>query len=777
MNARTLLAGVMAICASSLMGQKTSGPAAWVNPFIGTANEGNVFPGAVLPFGMVAFSPEELSDGEKHGFPPGGYAYDAKLVRGFSLTHLSGAGCAGSGDFIFMPITHPVMESPSLSVNSPAYLSDLSHARERAEPGFYSVRLGNGVLTELTATLRTGWAHFVWPSQGASTLLIRSSDNEVDSSDSSVEIDPVHRTVSGSLSSGDFCGHSAANFPYYTVYFAAHFDRRFQSYGTWQNDIVLHGGLSAHGGTSLGNMQRSSAPAAGKGSGAYLTFQNGAAVVVRVGISYVSKANAEQNLRAEAPEESSFASVRAHATAAWDAALRRIEVHGGSAQQKTVFYTALYHSLLHMNVASDVDGEYRGMDQQAHTVHAPRKLQYANFSGWDVYRSQVQLVTLLFPQAGADMAQSLLNQAEQWGCWSRWTHITGAANVMNGDPSATAIASIVAFGGRNFEERAAYESLLQAATVPHEGHRCSRPHLEQWETQQYLTQSSPHDTSVADTLEFAAADFALSQLARDLGDADHESLFLRRAQHWKNLFNPRATPDAGYLQARDRDGTWKSFTPASGDGFVEGTGAQYLWMVPFNEQGLFDLLGGREEASRRLDAFFHDAQGRWALTGRTEHAGMDNEPSIAVPWLYDFTGSPYKTQETVRAVMERLWNATPAGVPGNDDLGEMSSWYVWAALGMYPAMPGRGELVLSTPLFSSIIVHRGKASVRIVARECCHGQGYVQGLHVDGRVWARPWLPADFVRTGGDLEYRLSSTPDKTWGSKSDSAPPSFDLP
>lgn len=761
--------------------QQNPGPAALVNPLIGTANSGNTFPGAVLPFGMVAFSPEELLPGSGRGIPPGGYAYHATQVRGFSLTHLSGAGCAGSGDFLFMPLTADVKESPALDIRDPAYLSDLRHDNEHAAAGYYSVQLGNHVQVELSATPRTGAARFTYPAGQPATLLIRSSDNETFSTDSHVAIDPHQHTVSGWLQSGGFCrgGPPSSYDAYYKIFFVARFDRPFAAYGTWKDATVQPGSSSANGGTAVegGDLPHEGAP--GRGSGAYVSFANAAGTVVevRVGISYVSEANAEANLRAESPPGKSFSAIRARASAAWNAALGTIDVKGGTREQLTVFYTALYHTLLHMNLASDVNGQYRGMDQKAHRVAKPQTAQYANFSGWDVYRSQVQLVALLFPKIAGDMAQSLLNQAGQWGCWSRWTHETGAANVMNGDPSAPAIASIAAFGGDGFAVRQAYVSLLGAATTPHEGHRCSRPHLDEWLTLHYLTASNPrHDTSAADTLEFSTADFALSQLAARLGQTAEEREFLARAQYWKNLFNPNATPQEGFLQARNPDGSWKSFDPAGTDGFVEGTGAQYVWMVPFNVRGLFTLLGGNEQAIRRLDGFFHDAQGNWAFVSGRLHPGLDNEPCLETPWLYDFAGAPYKTQQTVRAILDTLWRDTPGGIPGNDDLGEMSSWYVWAALGMYPEIPGRAELVLASPLFAAAEIHRPLGTIRIVARPQNVSAIFIKRLRVNGQVWTRPWLPATFIRQGGTLVFTLSNRTDSTWGSSAAQAPPSFDI-
>ena len=770
---------LFAVCAASfaLRAQWTKDPAAWVDPLIGTANSGNVFPGAVVPFGMLSWSPEEASGNAHRDFPPGGYTYAGRDVRGFALTHLSGAGCDGGGDIPFMPLTHSIAESPALNVLDPAYLSDLSHEQEQAEAGSYRVRLGNGVEVELTATERTGSGRFRFPDGKPAVMLIRSADSQVDSSAASVVLDAEHRTVSGSVTSGDFCGHGRGTDAYYTLYFVAHFDRPFQEFGTWQDAIVTPSSTSANGGTSLGDAQKTARPSPGKGSGAYVTFAGGADVGVRVGISYVSSANAEANLAAENPEGTPLLAVRRRAHDAWNSALGSISIQDGTQDQRRVFYTALYHSLLHMNLASDVNGEYRGMDLHTHTVTLPQRAQYANFSGWDVYRSQVQLVSWLFPQIAGDMAQSLLNQADQWGCWDRWTHNSGPTNVMNVDPSAAAIASMEAFGAEGFDVHAAYLSLLEAANQPHEGHRCSRPRLANWLSQHYLTGTpGKHDTSVADTLEFATADYSLSQLAAQQGDVTHAQALLARAQYWRNLFNPHATPGKGYLQAKSPDGRWKIFDPASTDGFVEGTGAQYLWMVPFNVRGLFDALGGNDAASRRLDAFFRAPNGNWALTTGGLHPGLDNEPVLETPWLYDFSGQPWKTQQTVRAILDTLWKPTPDGIPGNDDLGEMSSWYVFAALGLYPEIPGRAELLLATPLFPAAIVHRKQGDVRIFAPRRSASSIYVESLRVDGQPSERPWLPADFVLHGGELRFTLGDRPATAWGSAPAAAPPSFDL-
>lgn len=774
------VAGVVGLLASAAlaMAQSSTDPASLVDPMIGTAHFGYTFPGAVVPFGMVSFSPNLLSAAADKRNTPGGYIYTGSVVRGFALTHLSGAGCAGSGDIPFMPITHDVTTSPALDPRAETYTSGFSHANETAKAGLYRVKLDNGVEVELTATARTGAARFTYPAQGDAVLLVRSADNDVGSTDAHVQIDPVHRIVSGSVTSGDFCwfGGPPENKPYYTVYFAAHFDRAFDSFGTWQDAAVRTGSKSADGGTSFISRHSSTYSVPGKGSGAFVRFSNrdGAVVSMRVGLSFVSSANAEANLKAEDSVDGSFDRVRAAAHNGWRHVLSAITVRGGTQQQQTIFYTALYHALLQMNIASDTNGEYRGMDQEVHRIRAPQQAEYANFSGWDQYRSQFQLLAMLFPNVASDMGQSLLNQASQLGCWSRWTHNSGPTDIMNGDPSAPAIAELYAFGARRFQVEAAYRSLLQAAMLPNEQRGCSRQGLEQWETLHYLAPGGGHDNSVSNTLEYATADFALAQLAGYLHDEKNHDVLLLRAQNWKNLFNSRATPDAGYLQSRNTDGTWRPFDPTLGDGFVEGTGAQYVWMVPFNEEGLFRLMGGDQTACRRLDGFFHGSDGNWAFNAGKMHPGMDNEPSIETPWLYNFCSEPYHTQETVSAIREQLWNTTPGGIPGNDDLGEMSSWYVWSALGMYPEIPGRAELLLSSPLFQRAVIHRAMGEIVIEAQRSSPTAMYVRSVTLNGSALHNDWLAPGFLFRPQRLVFSLEPQPNPQWGVRHAMPPPSF---
>jgi predicted alpha-1,2-mannosidase len=631
-------------------------------------------------------------------------------------------------------------------------------------------------------------------------VLVRTSDSEVGSTAAETKIDAATGTVTGSVRSGNFCGYIGTEDrrPYYTLHFVAKFDRPVTETGAWTDDKVNRGATTAEGGTGFGSK---GFPEAGHGSGVWLGFGNGGAVRVRIGISYVSEANAEANLDAESRDGATYEQVAARARAAWNKRLNQIETEGGTETQRIVFTTALYHVLMTPTTYSDVNGEYTGMDGKVHRVAAPQSVQYANFSGWDVYRSQFQLLTWLNAKQGSDIAQSLYNQSQQdGGRWDRWTHLSGATHVMNGDPAAPAVADIWAFGGRDFDAKGALASLVRAANVPtkedlsHDGCpvECvgERPGLDQWLKLHYIPVGAPAWGPAADTLEDVTAEFGISALAGHLGDAGVQQRFVERAQYWKNIWNPKAAPDGGYFMNRNADGSWPMeqtdddndsnhkphpFTPATGAGFVEGSAAQYVWMVPFNVGGLFEQMGGREKAVARLDRFFYDDKGAPAVTNAGPlHAELNNEPSIETPWLYDFAGQPWKTQQLVRQVLDTIWTNEPNGIPGNDDLGEMSSWGVFASMGIYPEIPGRAELVLGSPLFSKITIHRAEGDVHIVAKAAAPDTFYVRGIRVNGKSSSKTWLPESFAVKGGTLDFDLTNTPDKNWGVHRGDEPPSF---
>jgi predicted alpha-1,2-mannosidase len=761
-------------------------PAGTVNTLIGSTNSGETFPGADTPFGMVQWSPENTRGNQTRTPQPGGYDYNATKIRGFSMTHMSGTGCAGgSGDVPFLPYPGTVTSSPTADSTDATYASTFSHANETAGAGYYQVRLDSGANVELAATTRTGSGRFTYPAGKPASLLVRTSNSEVGSSAAQTSIDAGARVISGSVTSGNFCGYinPIGRRSYYTLYFYAVFDRPFASTGTWTNTTLAPGGTSAAGGTTYGT---DGWPPAGKGSGGYVTFDTsqGQTVNVRVGISYVSAANAQANLNAENPAGTSFDTIRQRSHDAWNTALSRIGITGGTSAQQTTFYTALYHSLLHPNVFSDANGQYAGMDQKVHAVSGSQRAQYANFSGWDVYRDQLQLVTLLQPDVGADIAQSLYNQAAQNnGVWDRWTHNQGGTHVMTGDPAHAALPSIYAFGGTGFDAAGSLTSMTHAATTvtPDDTSMTGwnvmvvgeRPSLDKYQSIGYVPADGVAWGGPGETLEDVSADFALAQLAQRLGNATVARQFLDRAQNWKNVFNPATK----YIQERDSNGTWRSFDPSSDSGFAEGSAAQYTWMVPFNAKGLLDKMGGNAQVAARLDGFFHNPDGSWALSGAGgTHSDMSNEPSIGAPWLYDFAGQPYKTQATVRQTVNTLWSAGTGGIPGQDDLGAMSSWYVFAAMGVYPLAPGRAELLLGSPLFTQVIVHRSNGpTITVNGTGAATNAPYVQSLSVNGVASTRPWLPESLVTSGGTVDVTLGTTVNTSWGSAAADAPPSFD--
>jgi len=373
--------------------------------------------------------------------------------------------------------------------------------------------------------------------------------------------------------------------------------------------------------------------------------------------------------------------------------------------------------------------------------------------------------------------------------------------VMNGDPAAPAIADVWAFGGRGFEAKAALQSLVHAAEVPTQEDLSSngcpvecvgqRPGLDQYLKLHYIPLGAPAWGAAADTLEDVTADFGIAALADHLHNKAVHRRFLERAQYWRNIWNPAATPDSGYFMDRNADGTWpateqdadsdndqtrKPFAPANSAGFVEGTAAQYVWTLPFNVEGLFQQMGGREKAIARLDKFFYDDKGKPAVTNAGPlHAELNNEPAVGTPWLYDFAGQPWKTQQLVRQVLDTLWTNTPNGVPGNDDLGEMSSWAVFAYMGLYPAIPGRAELVFGSPSFTHITVHRMMGDVYIDAPAASAITPYVCGVMVNGKARSKTWLPESFALHGGRVRFDLQKSSCHVWGTKQADAPPSFE--
>ncbi len=721
--------------------QPTSALTRYVNPFIGTAtggshfgfsgDSGDTFPGATYPMGMVQWSPDTPSK------LPGGYYYPDNTIKGFSLTHFSGRGCLAYQDIPFMPYVGTVTSSPYATPTN--FYSQFSHSKEQAHPGYYSVNLDTSrVKVELTVSPHTGYGQITYPASSNATMLINAGGSINGTTHSTVQIDSNKREVTGSATSIVGCGSNK-----YTMYFAAYFDQKFSNFGTWSEKNLAP--LSSH----------STSPH----TGAFVTFDTTQQreVHVRVGISYVSVANAEMN--SSENDSATFTTQRIAADGAWNARLKSIEVSGGSDNEKSVFYTALYHAFLHPNIFNDINGQYLGFDGRVHTVtegHA----QYENIAAWDQYRSLIQLRALLAPLETSDIAQSLVNDAIQGdGHLPRWEQANTDSHGMTGDGGSILIAQAYAFGATAFDTKAALVAMQSGQAKIREG-------LDDYLALGYVA-SGTTGNSVAITVEYSIDDFGISMFAQSLGDTALARTYRQRSNNWQHVFDTAS----GFVQPRTSAGTWPTqVIPTSGKGFTEGDAAQYSWLVPFNLRILFAKMGGNAVVVKRLDDFFTKLN----AGPNSTYAFMGNEPSFEVPWEYDFANAPSRTQGVVRAIQTQLFRNAPGGLPGNDDGGAMSSWYVFSALGLYPEIPAAGGFVVGSPLFANIKVHLGNGhTLSITAPTASDTTPYVQHLLVNNSPSTSLWLPLDTFRQDIALTFTLGK--DATnWGTGKNDAPPSY---
>jgi predicted alpha-1,2-mannosidase len=718
-------------------------PASLVNPLIGTSGGVNEFPGPDMPFGMIQWSPD-TSPSRPDG---GGYDYTASQITGYSLTHLSGPGCTAYGDVPILPTVGAIAANPTDTTET------FSHASETAQTGYYADTLGNGVTVQLTDTTRAGIGKFTFPATTQANLLLKLDDSQSYVDDTQYQVIGDDE-IQGDVEAGHFCANPDPMERDYTLHFDITFSQPFTATSTWN-------GTSDTGATIPG--------------GVALTFDTtkDQTVTAKVGISFTSTPNAVLNREAEIPGWN-FAKVRDANTAAWNAILGKIQIGGGEQSQQTQFYTALYHALLYPSVFSDVNGQYTGFDGKIHTVpkgHA----EYANFSGWDIYRAQVQLAAMVAPQQTSDAITSMLNDYAQTGMLPKWSLGNGETYSQVGDPADPIIADAYAFGARDFDVSTALKDMISEATDTND----IRPGQQLEDTDGYL----PFDGSygccnfygpVSTQLEYDTDDYAIATLARETGDQADYKTFATRAQNWQNVYNA----ETGYLQARMTNGTWLGdFSPATPSGFVEGTSAQYTPMVPFALKTLITAAGGDAAWVTRLNGLMSNI-----TDPGPENADLSNEPSLEIPWEYDYAGAPYLTQQYVREIEQELYSDTPAGEPGNDDLGTLSAAFVWDELGFYPETPGTGTLTLASPAFPRIVID-GK--IRIDAPGAGGAAGatgvaatnpYVQGLTVDGKPWNDSYVDFGTLSHGATLSYDLASTPDTEWAAAASSAPPSDPL-
>jgi predicted alpha-1,2-mannosidase len=683
-----------------------------VEPRIGTVPPGFTFPGAAVPFGMVQNSPDTPNP-----FAYGGYLATDPVIRGFSLVHLSGPGVPKAGDLPFMPTVGPAMS------NDPnVYASAYDHASEQAEAGYYRVLLEQAATeVELTAATRAAMQRYTFPPTPHANVVI----------DVTRSTEGVHEGAFSVTGPDEVSGWTRGRYP---VFFVARFSRPFSEHGTFA--------------------------AEGKGAGGWVRFDTTTErqVTMRVGVSFVDTDGARRNLEADAPDFD-FDQMRKAARAAWNAQLGRIEVTGGTDGERTSFYTALYHAFLHPNVFTDADGRYRGFDDQPHVAEG--RTQYANFSSWDLYKSSNQLLSLLEPDRYRDMLRSLLDDHRLGGKLPRWGEQSIDAAHMSGDP---AVPMIVDGFCRGVVDRSTAEELYAAAV-----HLQSRRPAE-------LGQHGYLPMKPGTTLEYGIADFSLALMADGLGLRDDAERWLAQSLRYRNILDP----ETRFVRPREADGSWHSpFDPTEETGFQEGNSWQYSWLLPHDARGLYDRFGGDGVALERLGQLFSlppEAQTALTLFGlryRDPQWAPSNEHDLQIPWMFAFAGEPARGARVLRDI-QRLYRPTPDGLPGNDDLGGLSAWHVFNALGFGPVTPGAPFYVLGSPQFERVAIRpAGGGEIVVTAPGTSTERRYVRSARLNGRALDRAWFEEELVRPGGTLELEMGSEPDPAWATQRSAVPPS----
>lgn len=719
-------------------------PAALVRPLAGTET-GGVFPGAATPFGMVQYSPNtDDADG-------GGYKYSRPVTWGFSTTHLSGTGCAAMGDIVSLPTTGTVR-----TVDATHERTTFSHANEQASPGYYATTLNRwGIRAELTATTRTGWARFSYPATPHANVIIDPGANFRGVEDARVHV-AGNNTVVGWVSTWGYwnsCAERSRN--RYRVYFAMKFNRPFTAFGTGHDN-------------RLSPRRRS---ASGTDVGAYVSFNSAGSpgpVVSKVGISYVDAAGAMRNLDAETSGGYDFDAVHAGSRAAWNALLGRVKVSGGGEPQMETFYTNLYRALLYPNVFSDADGRFEGFDNRVHRVPAGQA-HYTSFSMWDSYRAAQQVIDLVAPERVGDMVHSLLEDSHESGWLPKWVYAHYHTNEMIGDPAANVIADAYLKGlVHPADVHAAYAAVLHNATdVPSHSPFEGRTGLEAYVNRGFVPYLADGDRifSAAIGLEYSINDCAIALMAGRLGDSADARYFLRRAKRYRGSINTHYH----FARARRVNGSWKTpFDPRSHSGFKEGSAWQYTWFVPQDVSGLTSALGGRNATISKLDKFFdygvvtaNPGAAKRAWHGASRYTPR-NEEDLQAPYLYDYLGQPWKTQDMVRAA-EGLYTTAPNGLPWDDDLGTLSGWYVLSALGLYPTTGGDDHYALTTPLFDHVEIAQPHGPLVIDAPGASAGLRHIEGATLNGAPLGTSSVSHSALVNGGHLSLALGAAGGSSW--------------
>ena len=767
-----LLLSVLCCSATAYAAVPSTGGAddayASVDPFIGTGEGGHTYPGASTPFGMVQLSP----DTDHHSFRQGykwaaGYRYEDPTIIGFSHTHFSGTGHSDMGDVLLMPIAGEVRLEPGDPAKpGSGYRSRFSHASEQAQPGYYAVTLSDyGIRVELTTTRRVGLQRYSFPATTPAHVLLdlRSSIYDYPGKVlwSRIRVRP-DGTITGFRETRGWA-------PGRQLYFAMRFSKPLQAHSLYDREDNLD-----YKGFAPPAADDPTQRAQVEGRALEAVFDFGAlsdsTLLVKTAVSSVSEEGAIQNLDGEMPGWD-FDATRAAAKSAWTKALGAIQAEAAPDIKKS-FYTSLYHALLAPNLSMDVDGRYRGPDQAVH--QAKGYDFYSTFSLWDTYRAEHPLLTLIQPpERTVDVIDSMVafQQESAYGMLPVWSYQGQETWCMIGYHAVPVIADAYMKGIRGFDAKAALKAMTDTASYgPYDG-------LKYYMQLGYVPIDKEKEAA-SKTVEYAFDDWSLARMAEAMGEKSTAQAFYKRAGNWKNVFDPKT----GFVRARKTDGSFNTpFDPAAvgyGSDYTEGNAWQYSWYEPQDVGGLIQALGGQDKLVAKLDAVFDTKVDPKEFANVEDISGLigyyahGNEPSHHIAYLYDYAGAPWRTQERLKQIMDSQYQPKPDGLAGNDDLGQMSAWYVFTALGFYPVAPGSDQYVIGRPFLDKAVLElpNGK-KFTVLAEGLSDANRYVGSVMLDGKPLDRVYLTHAEIMAGGTLKFSMQAQPNKSWGTQPASRP------
>jgi predicted alpha-1,2-mannosidase len=722
----------IAATASDTLPSSGETPVAWVNPYIGTAGGGNEYGGTMplvtTPFGMTNWTPQT----RQNRISVSSYAYEDPTISGFIGTHQPAIWMGDYGYVTLIPEIGAVKTTPE------ARKLKFTHADEVVAPYYYSVVMdagdGRRIKAEITATDHCGYLRFTFPSNVAASVVTEATRPGVTGF---VQVDPSRHTIAGSNPDRMDAHLGPFALPNFKGYFVVEFRQAFTSSGTYAGSVI-----------KAGDTSRSDSSV-----GAYATFpaEQDNTVEVRVGTSFISLQQAQANLEEEVPGWN-FEELRTGLKRTWNEKLSLISIEGATVDQRTIFYTGLYHALLYPRLMSEHDRYYSAFDDHIHSGQS-----YTAYSLWDTFRAEHSLLSLIAPERVDGMMQALLQDYREGGWMPKWPN-PSYTNIMVGTHADAVVAEAVNKGFRGFDWNLAYDAAYKDAMTPPDGDTTRKwldrePHTP-YEARAGLTYSKvlgyvPADKTAeaaSRTLEDAYDDYAIAQIAKALGKKADYQFFLTRSHNYEHIFDRQT----GFMRARNSNGSWA----APDVGWTEGDDWVYTWSVLHDVPGLIQLMGGTATFNSKLDEHFAD--------GHNKH---DNEPSHHIAYLYDYSGEAWKTQAKVREIAGQAYSNTPAGMLGNEDCGQMSAWYIFTAMGFYPVNPVAGEYMIGSPLFQKIIIHLPQAKQFVISAPGNAKQNmYIQSVTLNGKPLEIPVLSWEDIRGGGSLELRMGPIPSK-WAS------------